>query len=355
MDAATGGHRGTPLQPANRFTALHRERERDLEDLDPALEPLPRTEFLTDTTGSVLTRNDSPDLGFDFGLNPYRGCEHGCIYCYARPFHEFLGWSSGLDFETRILVKHEAPERLRTEFGSPRWKPQVVALSGVTDCYQPIERRLKLTRRCLEVFAEFRNPVGIITKNALVARDIDVLGRMASFQAVSVAVSLTTLDPELRSSLEPRTSPPAARLEAIRRLSAAGIPTGVMIAPVIPGINDHEIPALVAAAAEAGATFAGKVVLRLPHSVGPLFEDWLDRHFPDRKEKVLNQIRSLRGGDLNDNRFGSRMRGEGPLAEQISKLFAVACRRSGLDTRHPELSIAGFRRTQPGQGELFDR
>ncbi len=353
MDTATQNHRGTPLQPGNRFTSLHREREMDLEDLDPALEPLPRTEFLADTTSSVLTRNDSPDLGFDVGLNPYRGCEHGCIYCYARPFHEFLGWSSGLDFETRILVKHEAPERLWAEFASPRWKPQVVALSGVTDCYQPVERRLKLTRRCLEVFAEFRNPVGIITKNALVARDVDILSRLAAFQAVSVAVSLTTLDPELRSILEPRTSPPAARLAAIRRLSAAGIPTGVMIAPVIPGINDHEIPALVAAAAAAGATFASKVVLRLPHSVGPLFEDWLDRHFPDRKEKVLNQIRSLRGGELNDNRFGSRMRGEGPLAEQISKLFGVACRRSGLNSRHPELSTAGFRRMQPGQGELF--
>ena len=353
MDPNRKAHRGTSLQPANRFDTLHREREPDLEDLDPAEEPLPRTEFLADTTQSVLTYNDSPDLGFDVGLNPYRGCEHGCIYCYARPYHEFLGWSSGLDFETRILVKHDAPERLRQEFANPRWKPQVVALSGVTDCYQPVERRLRLTRRCLEVFAEFRNPVGIITKNALVARDVDLLSELARFRAVKVAISITTLDPELRAVLEPRTSPPLARLAAIRRLAAAGIPVGVMVAPVIPGLNDHEIPALVAAAAEAGASYAMKTVLRLPHSVVTLFEDWLQRHVPDRREKVLQQIRSLRGGELNDIRFGSRMRGEGPLAEQISQLFAIACRRAGIQRGGAELSTEAFRRMQHGQGELF--
>lgn len=354
MDPASRAHRGTPLQPANRFQSLHREREPDLEDLDPAQEPLPRTEFLSDTTSSVLTRNTSPDLGFDFGLNPYRGCEHGCIYCYARPYHEFLGWSSGLDFETRILVKHDAPALLRAEFSKPSWKPSVVALSGVTDCYQPVERKLRITRQCLEEFAEFRNPVGVITKNALVARDVDVLQKLARFNAVSVAISLTTLDPELRSILEPRTSPPLARLAAVRRLAQAGIPVGVMIAPVIPGLNDHEIPSLVAAAARAGASFASTTILRLPHSVAALFEDWLTRHFPDRKEKVLNQLRSLRGGELNDARFGTRMRGEGPLAEQVSRLLHIACRRAGIQTRHPELSESAFRRTAAGQGELFD-
>ena len=353
MESHRKSHRGTPLQPANRFDALHREREPDLEDLDPAEEPLPRTEFIADATQSVLTYNDSPDLGFNVGLNPYRGCEHGCIYCYARPYHEFLGWSSGLDFETRILVKHDAPEKLREEFSSARWTPQVVALSGATDCYQPVERRLRLTRRCLEVFAEFRNPVGIITKNALVARDLELLVELARFRAVKVAISLTTLDSSLRAVMEPRTSPPLARLDAIRRLAAAGIPVGVMIAPVIPGLNDHEIPTIIAAAAEAGASYAMKTVLRLPHSVVTLFEDWLKRHFPDRQEKVLQQIRSLRGGDLNDARFGTRMRGEGPLADQISQWFAIACRRAAIRVGGPELSVDAFRRTRQGQGELF--
>jgi DNA repair photolyase len=223
----------------------------------------------------------------------------------------------------------------------------------VTDCYQPVERKLGITRRCLEVLAEFRNPVGIVTKNALVTRDLDLLQELARHQAVVVFLSLTTLDPGLRSIMEPRTSPPAARLAAIRRLADAGVPVGVMIAPVIPAINDHEIPRLVAAAAEAGARFAGKVVLRLPLAVAPLFEDWLGRHFPDRKEKVLNQVRALRGGGLNDPRFGSRMRGEGLFAEQISQVFHVACRRAGFTDSSPELSTAAFRRVEPGQMELL--
>jgi DNA repair photolyase len=344
--------RGAATNPGNRFEAVHRERDPE-SDLDPADEPLPRTQFIPDRTQTALTRNDSPDLGFTWSLNPYRGCEHGCSYCYARPYHEYLGYSPGLDFESKIVVKHDLPVLLRRELAAPKWKPECIALSGVTDCYQPVERRLKITRRCLEVLAEFRNPVGIVTKNALVTRDLDLLQELAHHQAVVVFLSLTTLDPELRSIMEPRTSPPAARLAAIRRLADAGVPVGVMIAPVIPAVNDHEIPHLVAAAAEAGARFAGKVVLRLPLAVAPLFEDWLGRHFPDRKEKVLSQVRALRGGELNDPRFGSRMRGEGIFAEQISQIFHVACRRAGFADSPPELSTSAFRRVEAGQLELL--
>ena len=345
--------RGAGFNPANRFSAVHREVDPDIADLDPAEEPAPRTQFIADQTQRALTRNDSPDVGFTWSLNPYRGCEHGCAYCYARPTHEFLGFSAGLDFETRIVVKERAPELLREELSASSWRPDTIALSGVTDCYQPVERRLRITRRCLEVLAEFRNPVGIVTKNALVARDVDVLAELARHQAVVVMISLTTLDPELRGRLEPRTSPPAARLAAIRTLSAAGVPVGVMVAPVIPAVNDHEIPRLLAAAREAGAGHAAKVVLRLPLAVAPIFEDWLERHLPERKEKVLSQLRELRGGALNDPRFGARMRGEGPRAEQLSQLFAVACRKAGLALKGPELSTAAFRRVTTGQGELW--
>lgn len=349
--------RGTPSNPANRFESVRREAEPGLPAEDRAawdVDPSPATEFIPDLTQTALTRNDSPDIGFTWSLNPYRGCEHGCAYCYARPFHEYLGFSAGLDFETRILVKHRLPELLRSELASPRWQPDAIALSGVTDCYQPVERRLGITRRCLEVLAEFRNPVGIVTKNALVTRDIDVLSELARHRAVAVFVSLTTLDPELRRVLEPRTSPPAARLDAIRRLAAAGIPVGVMVAPIIPALNDHEVPRLVEAAVGAGASFAGRVVLRLPLGVAPLFSDWLERHYPDRRDKVLNGIRELRGGGLNDARFVSRMTGEGPRARQIAQMFDVACRRAGIAGAWPGLSTGAFRRREPGQMELFD-
>ncbi len=350
QDAA---HRGAGSNPANRFVPVHREADPDISDLDPAEEPSPRTQFIVDATQTALSRNDSPDIGFEWSLNPYRGCEHGCIYCYARPFHEYLGFSAGLDFETKIVVKPRLPELLRAELSRPSWKPDFIALSGVTDCYQPAERRYRITRGCLEVLAEFRNPVGIVTKNALVTRDIDLLADLARHRCAAVYVSLTTLDPDLRSILEPRTSPPAARLAAIRKLADAGIPVGVMVAPIIPALNDHEIPALLAAASEAGARFAGRVVLRLPHAVAPLFEEWLGRHFPDRRDKVLGQLRAMREGSLNDPRFGSRMRGEGLFAEQIHRMFAVACRRAGIQGRGPDLSVADFRRVSAGQGELF--
>jgi DNA repair photolyase len=342
--------RGAGSNPVNRFEKIELERDADW---NPDDDPAPRTQFYRDKTSTIITYNDSPDVGFEASINPYRGCEHGCIYCYARPFHEYLGFSAGLDFETKIMVKDRAPELLRNELASPKWKPQVIALSGVTDCYQSVERRLKLTRGCLEVLAEFRNPVGIVTKNHLVTRDIDVLGELARNRAVVVFVSVTTLDTELRRVMEPRTSPPASRLSAIRELSRAGIPVGVLTAPVIPGLTDHEMPAIIGAAVEAGAQFAGHVTLRLPYAVAPLFEQWLGNHFPDRKEKVLNRIRSLRSGKLNDPRFGSRMTGEGIFAEQIDALFNVACRKAGLTGRRPDLSTASFRRVEKGQISLF--
>ncbi|MED5277728.1 MAG: PA0069 family radical SAM protein, partial [Verrucomicrobiota bacterium] len=297
--------RGAISNPANRFESLSLENDPDGTD-DFELSPV-RTEFYRDATKSVLTRNSSPDVPFNLSINPYRGCEHGCVYCFARPTHEFLGFSSGLDFESRIVVKENAPELLRQELAKGSYRPEPIALSPNTDSYQPIERRLKLTRRCLEVFAECRNPVGIVTKNALVTRDLDLLQELANYDAVNVFISVTSLDSELRRILEPRTSPPAARLRAIRELSAAGIPTGVLVAPIIPAINDHEIPKIIAAAAEAGATSAGHVILRLPHAVAPMFGEWLDQHFPDRKDKVLNQVRSMRGGELYESQFGRRM------------------------------------------------
>jgi len=334
-------HRGAAGNPPNRFEHIALEREADW---DPEQDPLPRTQFLKDLSSTVISRNESPDVGFEYMVNPYRGCEHGCIYCYARPFHDYLGFSAGLDFETKIMVKEQAPRLLRKELSSPRWHPQPLGMSGVTDCYQPIERRLKLTRGCLEVLAEFRNPVGIVTKNSLVTRDIDLLSQLAPLSACAVFISLTTLDSDLRGVMEPRTSPPAARLSTIRELSLAGIPVGVLVAPTIPGLTDHEMPSLLKAAAEAGARYAGYEMLRLPYAVAPLFEEWLARNFPLKKEKVLNSIRAVRDGKLNDPRFGSRMSGEGVIARQISKMFKVACRRVGLHTEGPELSIAAFRR-----------
>src|SRR5437867_2106427 len=264
--------RGAADNPPNRFEKIALERDPDWCDPD---EPAPPTQFFKDHSDSVINYNDSPDVGFEASLNPYRGCEHGCIYCYARPFHEYLGLSAGLDVETRIMVKEDAPELLRRELSSHSWEPQVVSISGVTDCYQPAERRFQITRRCLEVLAEFRNPAGIITKNFLVTRDIDILADLARDRAAVVFLSITTLDHDLASRMEPRASSPARRLEAIEKISAAGIPCGVMVAPLIPGLTDHEMPAILSAAAKAGAITCGYVLLRLPFAVKNLFEEWL--------------------------------------------------------------------------------
>ena len=344
--------RGTGLQPANRFDRLWIEQGPDDGDVDDAeRDGVERTQYFRDTSRSVIAHNDSPDVGFSASLNPYRGCEHGCIYCYARPTHEYLGLSAGLDFETRIFVKEDAAALLRAELTRSGWEPQVLALSGVTDPYQPVERTLGLTRACLQVLAEFRNPVGVVTKNRLVTRDADVLGELATDGCASVALSVTTLDEPLRRVLEPRTSRADLRLDAVARLNAAGIPAGIMIAPVIPGLNDHEIPAILARAGEAGARFAGYVMLRLPFAVKTLFADWLERHFPDRKAHVLSRIEDVRGGKLNDPRFGSRMRGEGPTAALIEGLFKTSRTRAGIPPRGPSLRTDRFRRK--GQLGLF--
>ena len=329
--------------------------------MDDDGQPLPvRTQFFRDDSQSIIAWNDSPDIPFRAGVSPYRGCEHGCAYCFARPSHEYLGFSAGLDFESKIMIKPRAAELLRREFSKKKWEPQPVAMSGITDVYQPIERKLGLTRECLAVFAEFRNPVAIITKNHLVTRDLDLLGELAKYKAVSVAISLTTLDGELAKVLEPRASTPRRRLAAIEELSAAGIPVRVLTAPIIPGLNDHEIPALLDAAAKAGAIGASYTILRLPWAVAPLFEAWLDRHAPGHKDKVLGRMREMRGGQLYNAEFGKRMRGEGAAAEQIKALFLLAKRKAGLggntvgmNMTASELSAASFR-VPTAQLSLFD-
>lgn len=346
--------RGAALNPANRFErlAVNFDARAVHESFADADRPALRTQFFKDHASSVITRNASPDLGFAASVNPYRGCEHGCAYCYARPYHEFLGFSAGLDFESRIMVKDDAPDLLRRELMHPSWRPEVLAMSGVTDVYQPVERKLELARRCLAVLAEFRQPVGIVTKNQLVTRDIDLLAALAAHGAARVTLSITTLDETLAHALEPRASTPRQRLDAIRRLNAAGVPAGVNIAPIIPGLNDHEIPAILEAAAAAGAAFAGWGMLRLPHGVKDIFLDWLERHFPEKKARVISRIRDVRGGRLNDGEFGTRMTGEGVFAEQIRALFRVAARRLDLDRAQPPLSGAAFRRPGPEQMEL---
>jgi DNA repair photolyase len=342
--------RGTAVNPANRFERI--AFVADPEGEDPQA-PRPQTELLRDASRSIVARNQSPDVGFERSVNAYRGCEHGCVYCFARPTHETLGFSSGLDFETRILVKRDAARLLRAELSRASWKPQVIALSGVTDPYQPAERTLKLTRGCLEVLAEFRNPVLVVTKNHLVTRDCDLLGDLARVGAAAVCISITTLDGRLQRVMEPRASAPARRLEAVHVLAQAGIPVGVLVAPVIPGLTDHEMPAILAVAARAGARFAGYVPLRLPYAVKELFEGWLADHFPDRKAKVLARIRSLRGGRLNDPDFGSRLRGQGAFGDEIRALFTLGCRKSGLREGGIELSSSAFRRTGGSQLALL--
>jgi DNA repair photolyase len=336
--------RGASWNPANRFNGgqsyVIDESINDRDD-DEA-RPDPRTVYLDDTSKSILNPVDSPDLPMGVNLNPYRGCEHGCIYCYARPTHEYFGYSAGLDFETKIFVKHRAPELLRVALAAKNYVPEPIFLSGITDVYQPAEHRFQITRKCLEVLAEHRHPVSLITKNRLITRDIDILKRLAEHNAVSAYISITTLDLGLNRILEPRSSSPMQRLDALRQLSDAGIRTGVMVAPVIPCITDHEIPGILAAAREAGAQGAGYILMRLPLAVAPLFEHWLEQHYPDRKDKVIHRIQDLRGGKLNDPRFGHRMRGTGPWAEQFRKIFEVTQRKLGYTPGHPPLNRDAF-------------
>ena len=346
--------RATGLNPKNRFEPLHLDR--DGVDLDgdgkQAAGSSVATQFLVDASRSVLAENASPNIGFRFSLNPYRGCEHGCVYCYARPSHEFLGWSAGVDFESRILVKTDAPELLDRALARPSWEPQTVALSGNTDCYQQLEKRLQLTRRCLAVFLDHCNPVGLITKSFLVTRDIDVLADMAQRNLIAVTLSVTTLSPDLATRMEPRASGPGGRLKAIEQLAAAGIPVGVNIAPLIPGLNDEEIPAILKACRDHGAGWANYILLRLPGAVQPIFVDWVRRHYPDRADKVLNRLRAMRGGGLSDPRFGTRMSGTGKSAKLLQEFFGIHKARFGF-ARAPRLATDKFRRvTDANQLEL---
>jgi DNA repair photolyase len=344
--------RGSSFNPPNRFEALHLEPVYDELDGGDATPKIP-TMYYRDTSRSILAKNDSPDLPFTYSINPYRGCEHGCIYCYARPSHEYLGFSAGLDFETKIMVKMEAPELLTRTLGRKRWKPQMVAFSGNTDCYQPAERQLGLTRRCLEVFLRFRNPISLVTKNSLVLRDLDLLRDMAALNLVHVMVSVTSLDPELIRAMEPRASSPARRLETIRELASNGIPVGVNAAPIIPGLTDEELPAILKAASEQGATSASYILVKLPGAVEALFLDWLERVVPARAGKIVNRIRDTRRGKLHDSRFGTRMTGEGEIAQAIATLFDISARRHNLDQEWQRLSTEHFCRTMPAQLQLF--
>lgn len=339
--------RGSSSNPANRFDRL-------AYSPDPGEEPDGReTLVYLDSSRSIISENESPDVALARGVNPYRGCAHGCSYCFARPFHEYLGLSSGLDFETRLFAKPNAPALLREAFTARGYEPRPLALSGATDPYQPIERRFGITRQCLEVMAEFRQPVCVITKSALVERDVDLLAELARHGAAAVAMSVTTLDADLQRRLEPRASTPRARLGAIRALSAAGVPVSVSVSPVIPGLTDHEVPAILAAAREAGAVSATWILLRLPHAVKEIFEGWLAAHEPLKKEKVLNTLRQMHGGALYDPAFGKRMRGSGPRSEQIEQLFDLHCRRNQLGRGSLTLSSSAFRVPERGQMDLF--
>jgi DNA repair photolyase len=344
-------NRGALVNPANRFEKISFERDEEIADEEYPSSP--STEFYKDTSKSIISYNDSPDIGFEASLNPYRGCEHGCVYCYARPTHEYFGLSSGEDFEAIIFVKTEAPFLLRKELAHPKWKPQVVVMSGVTDCYQPFERKFQITRQCLQVLLDFQNPVGMITKNKLVTRDIDIFKAMTAYQGVCVTVSITTLDPYVARVMEPRASTPANRLKAVEELAKAGVPVTVNVAPIVPGLTDHEVPAILKAAAQAGAQGAGYTIVRLPYAVKDIFERWLVEYFPERKDKVLNRIRELRGGALYDSGWGTRMSGTGLFAEHIRDIFDMGYKRAHFPDGRIHLSAASFRNAQDQQIKLF--
>lgn len=351
VDAERRRGRGAVSNAAGRFEPAARvlfdDGWQSLEDLPPL-----KTEVTEERARTVITRNQSPDVAFDRSINAYRGCEHGCIYCFARPTHAYHGLSAGLDFETRLFVKPDAPDLLARELSHPSYQPRVIAMGTNTDPYQPIERRYELTRRILEVLADFGHPVGIVTKSALVVRDIDILAPMAERGLVKVAISVTTLDPHLSRTMEPRAASPHVRLGTIRRLAAAGIPTAVLTAPLIPALNDMEIERILDAAKAAGASEAGYVMLRLPLEIADLFREWLVAHFPDKARHVLSLIRQMHGGKEYDARFGKRMRGEGPYAWTVGRRFEIAATRLGLADRGLKLTTAHFRRPKPAGVQL---
>jgi DNA repair photolyase len=345
--------RGAASNPRNRFERAHYL----ISEWDePPEDSSPDTVFLKDASRSIIAYNDSPDVGFDASINPYRGCEHGCIYCFARPTHAYWNLGPGLDFETRIFHKPALARLLAEELRAPGYVCKPINLGANTDPYQPAERDFRTTRELLEVLLEHRHPVTVVTKGALILRDLDLLAELAGRRLASVAVSLTTLDDRLKRCLEPRAAAPQARLRVIRALVGAGVPVTVLVAPVIPALNDHELEPLVEAAAAAGATNGAFILLRLPHELGTLFEQWLREHYPERADRVLNLLRDMRGGRLNDPRFGHRMRGEGAYAQLLAARFSAACRRFGLKlARGPDLDCAQFLRdpAAPGQGDLF--
>ena len=336
---------GSKIDPPNRFESLERTKELDQVEWDDEYLRLiehRKVQYVDDHSQSIVAENQSPDLPFRYSLNPYRGCIHGCSYCYARPSHEYLGFNAGLDFETKIVVKKSAPKLFRKFLSRRAWKPEPIAFSGVTDCYQPAERDFQLTRSCLQVASDFNQPVNIVTKNALVTRDIDLLASMAERNLVHVFISVTTLDPKLAREMEPRTSIPAARLRAIKMLTDAGVRVGVMTAPMIPGLNDHELPDILDQAKQNGAFAAGYVLLRLPLTVLPVFEEWLQRVRPQQAEKVLGRIRHTRGGKMNSSDFNSRMTGQGEIATQIKTMFDLFCTKHSLLKRMPALDVERF-------------
>ncbi len=343
--------RGAQHNPLNRFRQQAYVNHHP-EGIDEPDDVLPRTQVLFEHARAIVNQVKSPDLGMMYSVNPYQGCEHGCAYCYARTTHEFYGLSAGLDFESKIMVKQNAPELLEKFLQRPAWKPAPIALSGNTDCYQPLERKLEITRRLLEVLWRYRNPVSIITKNRLIVRDSDLLEKMARLGLVHVYVSITTLDEELRRIMEPRTATARMRLQTVRELSAAGIPVGIMIAPVIPGLNDHEIMKIAEAAAENGACSVNYTVVRLNGTIGEVFEKWLRENYPERAGKVWNLIKTLHGGEVYDNRFGRRLSGEGQWAKIIRQTVRTAQRRYFTGRAMPGYNCKLFRRS--GMAGLFD-
>ncbi|QNF35348.1 PA0069 family radical SAM protein [Adhaeribacter swui] len=314
--------RGAQLNPSNRFRQNEYVTDH-VEGLDGPLLQNSKTEYYTENPKKIINKVTSPDLGLSYSMNPYQGCEHGCIYCYARNTHEYWGYSAGLDFERKIIIKENAPETLAAQLENPNWKVMPLMLSGNTDCYQPIEQKMQLTRRMLQVLLQYRHPVSIITKNALILRDLDILRQLDQLNLLHVNISLTTLNEELRSKLEPRTASAAKRLAVIQKLSEAGISVNVMVAPIIPGLNDHEIPKLLQQAAAHGASSAAYTIVRLNGSIGEIFRNWVHQNYPDRADKVLNQIAACHGGQINDSTYGRRMTGEGEWATTISNLFRV--------------------------------
>lgn len=337
--------RGTSLNPTNRFDAAHIDAFDDGWDNQEEEEAKPRTSLIKDTTRSIISRNDSPDLSFGRSINPYRGCEHGCIYCFARPSHAYLGFSAGLDFETKIIFKPEAPKLLEKELSQPNYNPAVIFLGSNTDPYQPVERTLGITRDILEVLERFHHPVGIITKSANVLRDSDILSRMSAKGLARVHISITTLIPGLARAMEPRASSAKRRLATISTLTQAGIPTGIMASPMIPGLNDTELESILENAALFGASTAAMGLLRLPYEVSDLFKNWLEQYMPDRATHILSLIRQTRSGELNNSSFHKRFQGDGPYAALLSQRFKKAAKRLGLHEIKEDFDLSQFRAT----------